>query len=316
MSAHPLERPTLLAAIEDFLQYCLVEHGLARLTIRTYRQVLTACAAWLGEGASVDALTRPAIRAWQQELSGERGLDHATYVKYVSGLRSLLAYLREERLTDLTPDDARLPKGFVDLSAVQPLTPEEVAALVRAIDPDTPWGRRDRAIVALLYSSGMRVAELCSLDRRQVRIGALGGGELVELPIVGKGRRPRLVFLDGTAQALLATYLATRDDEYPALFRPYRGKIRPDGRLTPRMIQTAIAAYARAAGLPSTPTPHTLRHSFAIHALQGGADTRVVQAFLGHASLATTQRYTRITDRFLRESYRSSHRPLDLDASA
>lgn len=312
MSADPVARPSLTAAIEDFLQYCLIEHGLARLTIRTYRQVLMALAAWLGPEATVDALTRPAVRRWQQELVGARGLDHATYVKYISGLRSFLAYLREERLTDLTPDDARLPKGFTDVSHVQPLTPDEVAALVRAVDPGTPWGRRDRAILALLYSSGMRVAELCSLDRRQVRGEALGTTDLLELTIVGKGRRPRLVFLDQTAQRLLADYLATRDDDYPALFRPYRGKIRPDGRLTPRMIQTAITTYARAAGLPTMPTPHTLRHSFAIHALQGGADTRVVQAFLGHASLATTQRYTRITDRFLRESYRASHQPLDV----
>jgi integrase/recombinase XerD len=310
-----VQRSRLTAAIDDFLQYCLVEQGLARLTIRTYRQVLTALATWIGPEATVADLSRALVRRWQQELVGGRGLDHATYVKYLSGLRSFLGYLREEGLTELTPEDARLPKGIVDLSHVRPLTPEEVAALVRAIDVGTPWGRRDRAILALLYSSGMRVAELCSLDRRQIRSDRLGEADLMELPIVGKGRRPRVVFLDRTAQTLLADYLARRDDDYPALFRPYRGKIRPDGRLTPRMIQTAIAAYARAAGLVDTPTPHTLRHSFAVHALQGGADTRVVQAFLGHASLATTQRYTRVSDRFLRESYRASHRPLDLNGS-
>jgi site-specific recombinase XerD len=312
MTAAPDIRSTLTRAIDDFLEYCLIEEGLAGLTLRTYGQVLRAFAAWLGASASVGDLTRPAIRRWQHVLIAERKLDHATYVKYVSALRSLLNYLRDEGLTDLSADDARLPKGHVDLDAVQPLTPDEVAALVLAADAATLWGRRDRAILALLYSSGMRVAELCSLDRRHMRAEQLGASELVELPIVGKGRRPRVVFLDATAQELLAAYLATRDDDYPALFRPYRGKARPDGRLTPRMIQTAINRYARAAGLSTTPTPHTLRHSFAIHALQGGADTRVVQAFLGHASLATTQRYTKITDRFLRESYQKSHRPLAL----
>lgn len=310
--AAPAAHPPLPATIEDFLEYCLIEEGLAGLTVRTYRQVLRALAAWLGPAATVADLTRPAIRRWQHTLISERKLDHATYVKYVSALRSFLGYAREEGLTELGAADARLPKSHVDLDAVQPLTSDEVAALVRAADASTPWGRRDRAILALLYSSGMRVAELCSLDRKQIRAEQLGAADLMELAIVGKGRRPRVVFLDSTAQSLLADYVATRDDEFPALFRPYRGKARPDGRLTPRMIQTAINRYAKAAGLASTPTPHTLRHSFAIHALQGGADTRVVQAFLGHSSLATTQRYTKITDRFLRESYQQSHRPLAL----
>jgi site-specific recombinase XerD len=306
--------PALPTLIEDFLEYCLIEHGLARLTVRTYRQVLTAFATWLGPAATLADLTRPAVRDWQRHLIAERALDHDTYVKYISALRSFLGYLHEEGLTDLTNADVRLPKAQADPEGVQPLTAEEVVALVRAVDPETPWGRRDRAILALLYSSGMRVAELCALDRRQVRLDRLGGADAFELPIVGKGRRPRLVFIDRPAQTLLVDYLATREDDYPALFRPYRGKARPDGRLTPRMIQTAIARYSRAAGLAAAPTPHTLRHTFAVHALQAGADTRVVQAFLGHASLATTQRYTRVTDRFLRESYQKSHRPLDLPA--
>jgi site-specific recombinase XerD len=303
---------SLLSVIDEFLDYCLIEAGLAPLTLRTYRQVLSALARWLGPSATVDQLDRSAIRRWQHVLMTERGLDQTTYVKYISALRSLLTYLRAEKLTDLSADDARLPKGHIDLHAVQPLTRDEVAALVGAADAATPWGRRDRAILTLLYSSGMRVAELCALDRKQVRVETLGAHGLVELPIVGKGRRPRVVFIDEVAQALLAVYLATRDDEFPALFRPYRGRIRPDGRLTPRMIQAAIDRYARLAGLSASPTPHTLRHSFAIHALQGGADTRVVQAFLGHASLATTQRYTKITDRFLRDSYQRSHQPLPL----
>ncbi|MCC6628985.1 MAG: tyrosine-type recombinase/integrase [Chloroflexi bacterium] len=315
MATAPAGVASLIAVIDDFLEYCLIEEGLAALTLRTYRQVLRALATWLGPEATVAHLTRPTIRRWQHVLMTERGVDQSTYVKYVSGLRSLLTYLRAENLTELSADDARLPKGHLDLHAVHPLTREEVVALVGVADDSTPWGRRDRAILTLLYSSGMRVAELCALDRKQIRVDSLGGSVPVELAIVGKGRRPRVVFIDQPAQALLAAYLATRDDDYPALFRPYRGKARADGRLTPRMIQTAIDRYARAAGLASSPTPHTLRHSFAIHALQGGADTRVVQAFLGHASLATTQRYTKITDRYLRDSYQRSHQPLTLPAN-
>ncbi|HEY8475306.1 MAG TPA: tyrosine-type recombinase/integrase [Chloroflexota bacterium] len=308
---HPLVR--------EFLDVALVEEGLAPRTVATYRQVLAAftgfVAAWRGEAFAPERLDREAIRAFQHHLVVERGLDEATYVKYVSALRSFLAFLHEEGRTPLGRDDARLPKQHLDLSSIKALSLDEVEALLRAPDPRTPWGRRDRAILAMLYSTGMRVAELCALDRSQVREDLLGQAPVYELPIVGKGRRPRVVFLDALAQALLRQYLETRDDDFPALFRPYRGRATEEGRLTPRMIQAALARYARQAGLATTPTPHTLRHTFAVHKLQAGADVRIVQAFLGHASLSTTQRYTRVTDRYLREAYLEAHRPLALAAT-
>ncbi len=296
--------------IEEFLSHCLVEEGLAPITVRTYRQVLNALARWVegrtGQGFCVADISRATIREWQRYLVTERDLDDATYVKYVSALRSFLSYLHDEGGTELTRDDARLPKTHLDLSSVKALAVEEVAALLSAPDPTTPWGRRDRALLALLYCSGMRIAELCALDRRQVPLAALGKEAVLELPIVGKGRKPRVVFVDELAQRLLGEYLESRTDELPALFRPYKGPP-GDGRLTPRAVQGALKRYAQLVGLVSAPTPHTLRHTFAIHKLQAGADTRIVQAFLGHSSLATTQRYTRITDRYLRESYERSH---------
>lgn len=307
--------PEAPECVEEFLSYCLVEEGLAPSSVRTYKQTLCAFAAWTeaqtGAGFEPPSITRPLIKKWQRHLVAERGLDDATYVKYVSALRSLLTYLHDNHGTALTRDDAKLPKSHMDLSSVKALAPEEVAALLSAPDPATPWGRRDRALLALLYCSGMRVAELCALNRDQLPLDALGKEEVLELPIVGKGRKPRVVFVDELAQTLLKDYLESRSDELPPLLRPYKG---PDGggRLTPRAVQAAIRRYSRAAGLMSSPTPHTLRHTFAIHKLQAGADTRIVQAFLGHSSLATTQRYTRITDRYLRENYERTHTPAQM----
>lgn len=300
------------ACIEDFLSYCLVEEGLAPSSVKTYRQVLCAFAAWVerktGAGFEPLSITRPLVKGWQRRLVSERNLDDATYVKYISALRSLITYLHEEGLTELTRDDAKLPKSHLDLSSVKALAPEEVGALLSAPNLTTSWGRRDRALLALLYCSGMRIAELCALNRDQLPLDALGKGPVLELPIVGKGRKPRVVFVDELAQELLKEYLESRSDELPALFRPYKGPP-GQGRLTPRAVQMAIRRYSRSVGMMSAPTPHTLRHTFAVHKLQAGADTRIVQAFLGHSSLATTQRYTRITDKYLRESYERAHIP-------
>lgn len=301
--------------VDRFLDACLIEEGLSPATAATYRQVLYAFAAWVTQRAGAFApekLTAQLIRGWQRHLVAERGLDDDTYVKYLSALRSFLTFLHGEGLTTLTRDDVKLPKAHLDLSRVKALSVEEIRALLDAPDPRTAWGRRDRALLAVLYSSGMRIAELCALDRAQVPERALGVAPTLEVAIVGKGRRPRVIFINRLAQERLAAYLALRDDDHPALFIAYRGPRPLANRLTPRAIQQAIARYARQAGLAARPTPHTLRHTFAVHHLQAGADTRIVQAFLGHASLATTQRYTRITDRFLREAYERSQNALGL----
>lgn len=307
------ERPEI-PLVERFLDACLIEDGLSPASVATYRQVLYAFADWV---TKQEATLEPArwtgalIRAWQRYLVVERGLDDATYVKYLSALRSFLAFLRAEGLTTLTRDDVKLPKAHLDLSRVKALTFAELTALLDAPDPRTSWGRRDRALLAVLYSSGMRIAELCALDREQIPERALGVAPTLEVAIVGKGRRPRVVFINAFAQERLASYLALREDDHPALFIAYRGPHPTTNRLTPRAVQQAIARYARQIGLAAQPTPHTLRHTFAVHHLQAGADTRIVQAFLGHASLATTQRYTRVTDRFLREAYERSQAAME-----
>lgn len=305
--------------LERFLDACLIEDGLSPATVATYRQVLSAFARWLtGRRGEFDSaqLTAQTIRAWQRHLVAERGLDDDTYVKYLSALRSFVAFLRRDGLTALSREDVKLPKAHLDLSRVKALAAQDLAALLEAPDARTPWGRRDRALLAVLYSSGMRVAELCALDRAQVPERALGVAPTLEVPIVGKGRRPRVVFVNACAQERLAVYLALRDDDHPALFIAYRGPRKTANRLTARAVQQALRRYGRLVGLAARPTPHALRHTFAVHRLQAGADTRIVQAFLGHASLATTQRYTRVTDRYLREAYERSQPAVPLPGSA
>ncbi len=306
----------LTTAISDFLDYCAIEEGCTPSTVHTYRQVLHAFLKFarsrLGQEPQLESIDRALIRSFQRHIAVERSLDDDTYVKYCSVLRSFAAYLRENGLASISRDDIRLPKNYLDLSKVKALSVDDLVALLQAPDRSTPWGLRDRAIMAVLYSTGMRVGELCALDRQNVPEGLLGTQQVIELPIVGKGRKPRVVFLDRVAQELLAEYLHTRTDQYPPLFIAYRGQLAEEARLTPRMVQAAIARYAKMAGVAQRPTPHTLRHTFAVHKLMSGADIRIVQAFLGHASLSTTQRYTRVTDSYLKEAYLNSHKTLDL----
>lgn len=308
----------LSTAISDFLDRCAIEEGFTPSSVSTYRQVLKAFVEFVtstrGE-ISAQQVDRTLVRGFQRYLALERGIDDDTYLKYCSVLRSFAAYLRENGLSAISRDDIRLPKHYLDLSRVKALPLEDLVALLQAPDSRTPWGLRDRAILATLYSTGMRVGEICALDRQQVPEGLLTKEEVLELPIVGKGRKPRVVFLDKVAQQLLAEYLSTRRDGYSPLFIAYRGRVAEDARLTPRMIQAAIARYAKAAGIQHKPTPHTLRHTFAVHKLMAGADIRIVQAFLGHASLSTTQRYTRVTDTFLKEAYLRAHTSVHLGPS-
>jgi len=301
---------------EQFLDDGLIEEGWSPKTATTYRQVLNSLALWTVEQShqpfSPTSLTRAVIRDWQRELRTHRHLDDATYVKYLAALRSFIRYLRDTGDTELSAEDASLPRGYTDVSHVIPLSIEELTTLVATPSERTTWGRRDRALLATLYSTGMRIAEAVGRDRAELREPHLCDDDVMDLPIVGKGRKPRIVFLDMTAQHLLRAYLQSRTDQHTPLFISFRGPAGPDRRLSARQVQRALHDYAMEAGLTHIPTPHTLRHSFALHKLEAGADTRLIQAFLGHASIATTQRYTRVRDSYLHGAYEQSHRRIDL----
>lgn len=230
----------------------------------------------------------------------ERGRARSTMARRTSSLRRLFDYLEQHGYIETNPA-ARLvtPKHSAPLPRV--LRPEQIVELLTAADPATPLGVRDRALVELLYASGARVAEVCGLDLEAVELRQ----GLVR--VLGKGSKERLVPLGEPAVDVLRDYL---DEARAALAGPavtnavFLG--RSGRRLQPRGARRVVSRLATQAGLGAV-TPHTLRHSYATHLLEGGADLRSVQELLGHASLATTQRYTHLTRGQLVEIYTRAH---------
>ena len=187
------------------------------------------------------------------------------------------------------------------------LDAERVKKLLEAPNAAIPSGRRDRAILETLFSTGLRVAELAALNRKQLE-GAKGKSDF-ELSIVGKGGHPRTVYFSARALAALRHSLADRTDEDEALFTSERGGAseRESRRLSVRGIELVVEKYSKMAGIPFLATPHTLRHSFATNLLNKGVDIRMVQEFLGHQNIATTQVYTHVTSKKLREIHKQFH---------
>jgi integrase/recombinase XerD len=184
------------------------------------------------------------------------------------------------------------------------LTLEQVEKLLEAPDTSNEVGLRDRAILETFFSTGMRAGELVNLNREQIKIKP--ETKDLEITIIGKGQRPRTVYLSERAVFWLRKYLETRKDKEKALFINYRGK-KPGTRLTIRSLERIVKKYAILAGLPLNTVCHTLRHSFATDLLSKGVDLRVVQEFLGHKNISTTQIYTHVTRPQLREIHKKYH---------
>lgn len=189
------------------------------------------------------------------------------------------------------------------------LTTEELKSLFAIIPADSLIGRRDRAIVALLYSSGLRVSELTNLDRTHINL------QRGEFSVRGKGQKDRVVYIDQAAAELIRSYQAARTDTLPPLFVSYGGYQTVDHsgdfkRLTPRSVQRIISRYALLAGITKHVSPHTLRHSFATDLLMNGADLRSVQTLLGHSNISTTQIYTHVTDPHLKDVHHKFHKDI------
>jgi len=216
-----------------------------------------------------------------------------------------LRYLLVQRdIVTLSPDKIELPKQ--GSRSVSFLNPGQIERLLNSPKIADNAGLRDRTILETLYSTGLRVSELVSLNRDQVDL------ERKEFGVKGKGNKIRVVFLSDTAAQWIERYLRSRQDNFKPLFIRHSGKIdaRNNGekmRLTARSIQNIVSKYAKRAGLPIEATPHTLRHSFATDLLIGGADIRSVQEMLGHESIRTTQVYTHVTNRRLKEVHKAFH---------
>lgn len=288
-------------AIRDFLRHCRVSRGYSPNTLRNYRMYLAAFGGW-AEANKIDdmeKLTSEDVEEFQLFLqeSKERGAKTVNY--YLIALRLLCKYLLSRDLAVLAPERITLAK--TPARQVHFLETEEVERLRQAPVGDDLNTLRDRAILEVLYSTGLRVSELVSLKRSHVN---LKNGEF---SIRGKGQKVRPVFLSDSAKLALKFYLAARRDGNAILFIRHRKSIDQDEEataLTARSIQRLLKYYGALAGIVKPLTPHKLRHSFATELLRNGADLRAVQELLGHSSITTTQVYTHVTNKNLKEIHR------------
>lgn len=297
---------------DDFLEYMEIEKNCSKLTIRDYRHYLDVFRAWYMEtipNKSLDKLDLSDIRKYRVFLSNKidnkgSGLARVTQNYYVIALRSFLRFLIKNDYKTLEPSKIDLPK--TESRSVKFLERNMVERLVTAPDTSKEEGIRDRAIMELLFSTGLRVSELTSLNHDQINL------DRREFGIIGKGRRSRIVFVSDSAADWVQNYLNKRKDRFKPLFIRYSGRVSEENngekmRLTSRSIERIVKKYVRAARIPVDATVHTLRHSFATDLLTNGADLRSVQEMLGHKNIATTQIYTHITNKQLREVHKSFH---------
>lgn len=298
--------------INDFLEYLEVEKNSSKLTIRDYRHYLLTFMKWYSStlpSKSISDLDLATVRKYRVFLANkadEKGktLKKVTQNYYVIALRSLLRFLIKNDLKTLEPSKIELPK--TESRSLKFLEREQIDRLVTMPDTSKEEGVRDRAILELLFSTGLRVSELVNLNHEKINI------ERREFGIVGKGGRARVVFISDRAAQWVARYVHMRVDVFKPLFIRYSGAImEEDGgekmRLTVRSVERIVKKYTQMARLPVDATVHTLRHSFATDLLTNGADLRSVQEMLGHKNIATTQIYTHVTNKQLRDVHKAFH---------
>jgi len=284
----------------DYLEHLKVERGLAANTLLAYDADFAKLRAFAGaRGRDILELRQADLSAFISGLR-ESGLGARSTARAVHACRGMFKFaIREGRLEIDPMENLRAPKAFAALPRY--LTPAQVEALLAAPDVATPLGLRDRAMLEVLYASGLRVSELTGLAVKDVDL-ALG-----VLTCMGKGRKERLVPVGRTACGLVRSYLEGSREALakgrpgPWLFLGRRGKL---SRMT---VWRIVRRYAVAAGIQQILTPHVLRHSFATHLLEHGADLRSLQAMLGHADISTTQIYTHVSRERLRKIYDQFH---------
>ena len=303
------------AHLKAFLQFLRLNRNASVHTVRAYEsdlsQFLDHTATLVGLKRAVlqpAHLDRPALRSFLAELH-KRGLSRASAARKLASARTFLRYLRREGLIE-GDAGALVPTPKRDVRMPVHLSEEEMQRFVTAPALDDPLGRRDRAMLELFYASGLRLSEVAGLDVDDVNLSA----QMVRA--LGKGGKQRIVPFNKSTASAIRAYLKDRaaivrerparagrhDRGADALFVNYRG-----ARLTVRSIDRMVRRYAAVAGVRLGVSPHALRHSFATHLLQRGADLRAIQELLGHARLSTTQRYTHVNAAQLVEVYRKSH---------
>jgi len=291
---------------EEFLEYLQVERGSSPLTIRNYRHYLNRFNNWLESQnirQTLKDINQDIVRGYRVYLVN-LGLGRNTQGYHAIAIRSFLKWLIKNDYSVMAPDKIDLPK--VTDRQVKFLTGEQMDRLLNAPSLSTIQGKRDKAILEVFFSTGLRVSELVALNRDKIDIGRR------EFGVIGKGGRARVVFLSMRAADWLRKYLDERDDRFNPLFIRHKGKIDPTTpdekiRLTARSIQRMIKKYVRKIKLPVEASCHTIRHSYATDLLMAGADIRSVQEMLGHKNISTTQIYTHVTNKQLKDVHETFH---------
>jgi integrase/recombinase XerC len=279
-----------------FLRHLSVERDASAHTLRSYRSDLTDFQRFLAERgiASLAAADSRAVRAWLADLHA-RGLDPASIGRKLAALRSCSRFLVRRGVIERNhAREVRAPRQPRKLVSFLPI--DEATQLVEGRAVGGASRPRDVAILELLYASGLRVSELSGLD-----VDALDRADRA-VRVLGKGRKERIVPYGEQAARALETWLSARGEQPGPLFTNPRGR-----RLTVRSIYTIVRRSARAAGITRPVSPHTLRHTFATHLLDRGADLRMIQELLGHSRLSTTQRYTHVAADQLMKVYDRAH---------
>jgi len=310
----------LVKHINDFLDYCDVEKGLRNNTQKNYNEYLNKFFGWLKyknlERILPHQLTpehiweyRLYLSRYQDPRSG-KSLKKTTQNYYLIALRAFLGYFVAKDIVSLPPGKVTLPKPDKSVKTIKFLTLEQIERLLTAVEPKDEVGLRDRAILEAFFSTGLRIAELVGLNREQ--FANIKNKKDFELGVIGKGGNPRTVYFSERALGWIKKYLDMRQDTEKPLFVSTSGKKGTDLRLTPRSVERIVKKYTVLSGIPIFTTPHTLRHSYATDLLNQGVDLRSIQEFLGHRSIMTTQIYTHVTNKRLRDIHRKFHSGKDL----
>ena len=302
----------LTSYIDEYLEYLEIERNCSKLTIRDYRHYLKSFNNWFSENMkdkNIKDLDLATVRKYRVYLSNRTDAKNMTLKRitqnyYVIALRSFLRYLLKNDVKTLEPSKIDLPKA--ESRSLKFLEKDQVDRLVMATDTSKVDGLRDRAILELLFSTGLRVSELVSLNRDKINL------DRREFGVIGKGDKSRLVFVSDRSASSLEAYLKTREDVYNPLFIRYSGREILENRgekmrLTARSVERIVKKYVRLARIPVDATVHTLRHSFATDLLTNGADIRSIQEMLGHKNISTTQIYTHITNKQLKDVHGAFH---------
>ncbi|MEA2007444.1 MAG: site-specific tyrosine recombinase/integron integrase [Patescibacteria group bacterium] len=289
----------------DYLEYLEIDKNRSQKTIENYDRYLKKFLSWANISTPTD-ITEPLVHKYRVHLNrsqNDKGgtLSRQTQNYHVIALRGFLKYLSRKSIQTLATEKVELSK--TSGRSVDFLSFEEVETLIQAASGLSIKNLRDVAILKMLFSTGLRISELTSLNRDSINLKS------GEFSVTGKGSKVRIVFISGATKESLQSYLDKRKDMDPALFVRIVANLQKQDnlRLSNRSIQRMIKKCATKAGIVKKVTPHVLRHSFATNLLQNGADIRSVQALLGHSSISTTQIYTHVTNKSLKDIYKKFH---------